>query len=176
MRTNGATAIARDPPADAREDPAQLFRELRSSPEGLSGREAARRLDAYGPNELERRGGATWPRQVLAQLIHPLALLLWVAAALAFAAGTPILGEAIVAVVLLNAAFAFAQERQAERAIEALRTLPAAAGERRCGTAGRRRSRRGSSSPATCSSSRKGTASRPTRGCSKGRSRSISRR
>jgi P-type E1-E2 ATPase len=40
---------------------------------------------------------------------------------LAFAAGTPVLGAAIVAVVLLNAAFAFAQERQAERAVEALR-------------------------------------------------------
>ncbi len=136
MRTNGATAIARDPPADAREDPAQLFLELRSSPEGLSGREAARRLEAYGPNELERRGGPTWPRQVLAQLIHPLALLLWLAAALAFAAGTPILGEAIIAVVLLNAAFAFAQERQAERAIEALRTyLPQQASVLRDGRA-----------------------------------------
>ena len=122
MSANGATAVARDSPADAREDPAQLFRELRSSPRGLTTREASRRLEAYGPNELQRRGGATWPKQVLAQLTHPLALLLWVAAALAFAVGTPIIGAAIVAVVLLNAVFAFAQERQAERAIEALRT------------------------------------------------------
>ena len=122
MSADGATAVAKDAHADAREDPAQLFRELRSSPRGLTTREASRRLTAYGPNELERRAGATWPRQVLAQLVHPLALLLWVAAALAFAAGTPILGEAIVAVILLNAVFAFAQERQAERAIEALRS------------------------------------------------------
>jgi P-type E1-E2 ATPase len=47
-------------------------------------------------------------------------LLLWAAAALAYMAGTPILGAAIVAVVLLNAAFAVMQERQAERAVEAL--------------------------------------------------------
>ncbi len=73
---------------------------------------------------------------MLAQLIHPLALLLWLAAALSFATGTPILGEAIVAVILLNAAFAFAQERQAERAIEALRTyLPQQASVLRDGQA-----------------------------------------
>ncbi|MGZ4307930.1 MAG: cation-translocating P-type ATPase [Gaiellaceae bacterium] len=122
MSANGARAVVPDPPADAREDPEQLFRELRSSPRGLTGREAARRLEAYGPNELQRRGGVTWPRQVLAQLTHPLALLLWLAAALAFVVGTPVIGVAIVAVILLNAVFAFAQERQAERAIEALRT------------------------------------------------------
>lgn len=43
------------------------------------------------------------------------------AAGLAFVAGTVALGGAIVAVIVINAAFAFAQERQAERAIEALR-------------------------------------------------------
>jgi magnesium-transporting ATPase (P-type) len=42
-------------------------------------------------------------------------------AALAFVAGSPVLGVAIVAVIVLNALFAFAQERQAERAIDALR-------------------------------------------------------
>ena len=79
------------------------------------------------------------------QLTHPLALLLWLAAALAFVAGTPVLGVAIVAVILLNAAFAFAQERQAERAVEALRRVPAAQAAvlpRRPRAAGRRRGAR----------------------------------
>ena len=57
MRTNGATAIARDPPADAREDPAQLFLELRSSPEGLSGREAYQRYGATAFQHVTARGG-----------------------------------------------------------------------------------------------------------------------
>ena len=35
-------------------------------------------------------------------------------------AGTPVLAEAIVAVIVLNAGFALLQERQAERAVEAL--------------------------------------------------------
>ncbi len=39
---------------------------------------------------------------------------------LAWASGTPRLGVAIAAVILLNAVFAFAQEMQAERAVEAL--------------------------------------------------------
>ena len=112
-------------PRDPREPIDRLLRELGVRAEGLSEREAARRLLAYGPNELRRGRGREWPRQVLNQLIHPLALLLWVAAGLALVAGTPVLSAAIVAVIVLNAAFAFAQERQAGRAVEALqRYLP----------------------------------------------------
>jgi calcium-translocating P-type ATPase len=106
---------------EPREPIALLLRHLETGLDGLSEREAARRLVQYGPNELVRRPGRRWPREVAKQLTHPLALLLWAAAALAFGAGSPVLGEAIIAVVLLNAAFAFAQERQAERAVEALR-------------------------------------------------------
>jgi magnesium-transporting ATPase (P-type) len=115
--------------ADAKPDPLEaadlLLRHLRTSLTGLSTREAERRLLVHGPNELTRHGGGRWTRELVRQLTHPLALLLWLAAALAFAAGTTVLALAIVAVVLLNAAFAFLQERQAERAVEALgRYLP----------------------------------------------------
>ncbi len=69
---------------------------------------------------MQRRGGLRWPRQLARQIVHPLALLLWAATGLAWIAGTPVLAAAIAAVVIVNAAFAFVQERQAERAIEAL--------------------------------------------------------
>jgi calcium-translocating P-type ATPase len=105
---------------DPLEPLAQLFRDLRSSPGGLSSREAARRLEVVGPNELARRGGRRWPRELASQFTHPLALLLTVAAVLAWASGTPRLTIAIAGVILLNAAFSFAQELQAERAVEAL--------------------------------------------------------
>ena len=98
----------------------QLFRDLRSSPAGLSGREAARRLEVSGPNELVRRGGRRWPGELARQFTHPLALLLALAALLAWASGAPRLGIAIAAVILLNASFSFVQEVQAERAVEAL--------------------------------------------------------
>jgi magnesium-transporting ATPase (P-type) len=106
--------------ADPREPLARLFRDLRGSSAGLSGREAARRLEVFGPNELTRRGGRRWPRELARQFTQPLALLLAAAAVLAWASGTPRLGLAIVAVIFLNAGFAFAQEMQAERAVEAL--------------------------------------------------------
>jgi magnesium-transporting ATPase (P-type) len=112
----GDTALAPDP----LEPLAQLFRDLRSSPAGLSGREAARRLEVSGPNELTRRGGRRWPGELARQFTQPLAVLLAAAAVLAWASGTPRLGIAIVAVIFLNAGFAFAQEMQAERAVEAL--------------------------------------------------------
>jgi Cation transport ATPase len=97
-----------------------LLRDLRSSRTGLTSREAARRLVHHGPNELRRRGGRRWPRELARQFTHPLALLLWAAAALAWAAGITAVAVAIVVVILINAGFAFAQELQAERAVEAL--------------------------------------------------------
>ncbi|MGE5274027.1 MAG: cation-translocating P-type ATPase [Verrucomicrobiota bacterium] len=105
---------------DPREPIPRLLRDLQSRAEGLPDREAERRLLVYGRNELVRRGGRRWQRELVNQLVHPLALLLWAAALLALASGSTVLGAAIVAVVLLNGAFAFVQERQAERAVEAL--------------------------------------------------------
>ncbi len=111
--------------SDPLEPAAVLLRHLRASPSGLSKREARRRLVAYGPNELRRRGRRRWPRELTSQFTHPLALLLWVAAALALVAVSAVLAGAIVAVIVLNALFAFGQEQQAERAVEALkRYLP----------------------------------------------------
>ena len=115
---------------------AELYRDLRSSPAGLSGREAARRLEVSGPNELSRRGGRRWPGELARQFTQPLAILLAVAAVLAWVSGSPRLAVAIVAVIFLNAGFAFAQEMQAERAVEALaKFLPERARVRRDGLA-----------------------------------------
>ena len=101
-----ATPASTSPPpraGDAREPVALLYRDLRAGPNGLSSRGAARRLVAYGPNVLERRTRSHWPAQIVRQVSHPLALLLWAASALAFVAGMVPLGVAIVVVILLNA-------------------------------------------------------------------------
>ena len=147
-RAAGLADAAGHGPGDPLEPLAQLLRDLRSSPSGLSDREAGRRLEVSGPNELARRGGRRWPGELARQLTHPLALLLAAAAVLAWASGTPRLGIAIAAVIVLNAGFAFAQEMQAERAVEALAAfLPTAPGY--CAMANGRRSRRGCWCPAT---------------------------
>jgi calcium-translocating P-type ATPase len=102
------------------EPQARLLRDLRTSQSGLSSHEAERRLVQYGPNTLQRRGGVKWPGELARQLTHPLALLLWLAAVLSFAVGNQTIAIAVMLVILLNAAFAFIQERQAEKAVEAL--------------------------------------------------------
>ena len=109
-----------------RRDPQELpVGELRTGPDGLDEREVTRRQLTYGRNELERRDGRSWPRDLLRQFIHPLALLLWVAAALAAVTGSTAVSIAIAAVIVLNAIFAFVQEQQAEQAVELLsRYLP----------------------------------------------------
>ncbi|MEU8925352.1 cation-transporting P-type ATPase [Kitasatospora sp. NPDC048545] len=116
-----ATPSAADGAAPEPREPLDLlFRDLRTSPDGLSEREAARRLTVYGPNALVRREGRRRPRELARQFTHPLALLLACAAALAAVSGAPNLTGAILAVIGLNALLAFAQERQAERAVDAL--------------------------------------------------------
>jgi len=105
-----------------------LLRDLRATRAGLSTREAERRLLQFGANVLTRRGGRRWPGELARQLTHPLALLLWAAAGLAWGAGIVAVAVAIVAVIVLNAGFAFVQEQQAERSVEALaRYLPSRA-------------------------------------------------
>ena len=106
---------------DPTEAASELLVHLGVGAEGLGSQEAARRLEARGPNELVRRGGTRWPAQLAAQFTHPLALLLVAAAALAVVAGITVLAAAIAAVILLNAVLAFWQERHAEHAVEALR-------------------------------------------------------
>jgi magnesium-transporting ATPase (P-type) len=97
-------------------------------PAGLTSAEAAARLRRDGPNVLPSARGPSPVRQLLAQLTHFFALMLWVAAGLAVVAGLAQLAVAICVVVVLNGLFAFAQEYRADRATARLRELlPAAA-------------------------------------------------
>ncbi|MEX2159864.1 MAG: cation-transporting P-type ATPase [Dehalococcoidia bacterium] len=107
---------------------------LGTSPAGLSSEEARNRLLQHGPNELPRPRPANPARLLFEQVSHTLALLLWAGAGLAFLAGLPQLGWAILAIVVINAAFSFWQEYRASRLIETLnRRLPAVVRVRRDG-------------------------------------------
>ena len=121
--------------AEARESQSRLLAELRTTPGGLTDREAARRLEVDGANELTQHRRAGLGAEIVSQLIHPLALLLWLAALLAAVSGSSALAGAIVVVIVLNAVFAVVQERHAERAVAALATyLPTTARVLRDGT------------------------------------------
>ncbi|HWQ29004.1 MAG TPA: cation-transporting P-type ATPase, partial [Dehalococcoidia bacterium] len=109
-----ADAVARAPVE-------QVFASLASGPAGLTGAEAARRLAAFGPNEVPLRPARPLAAMFAAQFTHVLALLLWIAALLAFVGRMPELGWAIIAVILVNGVFSFAQEYRAARLLQALR-------------------------------------------------------
>jgi calcium-translocating P-type ATPase len=100
---------------------AALAAALRTPPQGLSSAEAQRRLEQCGANRLPPSRRRPLLLRLGDQMLHVMALLLWVAGGLAFVAGTPQLGWAIWAVVLINGLFSFWQEYQAERTLAALR-------------------------------------------------------
>ena len=109
---------------------AEAFTSLGTSERGLTAAEATRRLSEYGPNHLAEIGAqAQWLR-FLREFTHFFAVILWIAAGLAFYAesrsggeGMWQLGVAIVAVILVNGCFSYWQEYRAEKAIDALRKL-----------------------------------------------------
>ncbi len=106
------------------------------TPGGLASETVSALRARYGPNSLPPERIRPWWLRLGAELTHFFALMLWAAAALAVAAGTPELGWAIVAVVVVNALFAFFQEARAERAASKLRDLlPARVTVRRDGSA-----------------------------------------
>ncbi|MCE5182421.1 MAG: cation-transporting P-type ATPase [Betaproteobacteria bacterium] len=106
------------------------IKSLNSRPEGLSAREAVRRLKEFGPNQVERVRQEPLALRFLKEFTHFFALILWFAATLAFTAealnpggGMVTLGGAILGVILVNGVFSFWQEYRAERAIAALEKL-----------------------------------------------------
>ncbi len=108
----------------------QALASLRADRGGLATAEAERRLAEFGPNEVERaRREPGWHR-LGKEFVHFFALILWVAAALAFVVGWKDpgggmagMGWAILGVILINGLFSFWQEARAERAIQALERL-----------------------------------------------------
>lgn len=120
---------------------AEALAALHAKPEGLDPDEAKQRLAELGPNEVERPAREPWWKRFARELTHFFALILWAAAALAFVAawfspgeGMGTLGFAILGVILINGAFSFWQEHEAEQAIDALQALlPRAARVRRGG-------------------------------------------
>jgi sodium/potassium-transporting ATPase subunit alpha len=108
----------------------EVLRRLKADGGGLAPEEARRRLERFGPNVLAEPTGYSAIRGLMRHFTHFLALLLWIAAALSFSAdfmnpgeGMATLGWAILAVIAINAAFAFVQEYKAERAVQALHRL-----------------------------------------------------
>ena len=103
--------------------PDDVYNELSTSKDGLSPDEVEKRLTKYGLNQIQEVKQKPLILKFVANLYQLLALLLWGASILAFISGTPQLGFAIIAVIIINAIFSFWQEFEAEKAVDALKKI-----------------------------------------------------
>ncbi|MGI6005729.1 MAG: cation-translocating P-type ATPase, partial [Christensenellales bacterium] len=108
-----------------------VLADLSTTENGLSGREAALRLEKNGKNRLAEAKKDSLLKRFVKQLIDPMIIILLAAALIS--AVTAIIGDEhftdviiILAVVLLNAVLGVYQESKAEKAIEALQKMAAA--------------------------------------------------
>jgi calcium-translocating P-type ATPase len=109
---------------------ADAFVSLNSGDSGLGEAEARRRLVEFGSNRVEEIAGEPLVLTFTREFVHFFAIILWIAAALAFFAewkepgeGMATLGFAIIGVIVINGTFSFWQAYQAERALAVLKAL-----------------------------------------------------
>jgi sodium/potassium-transporting ATPase subunit alpha len=103
---------------------------LKSALAGLSDAEAERRVAEFGPNEVEEAAHEPLLLTFAREFAHLFAIVLWVAAGLAFFAawrdpgqGMAMLGFAIIGVIVINGVFSFWQAYRAGQALSALKKL-----------------------------------------------------
>lgn len=109
----------------------EVFAEVKSSENGLTSAEAAKRLEANGKNKLQEGKKKSLVRRFFEQFADPMIIILIVAAAIS--AVTAVMAHEkptdviiILAVVIINAVLGVYQESKAEKAIEALQEMAAA--------------------------------------------------
>ncbi len=104
----------------------QILKQLATPPEnGLTSDEAARRLQSYGPNQLDEAPGITFWQMLIDQFKSFVVLMLIAAAIISSILGDWEEAAAILAIVILNATLGVVQERRAEQALAALKKLAA---------------------------------------------------
>lgn len=99
---------------------ADLLRQLRSTPEGLSGEEARQRLARYGANLLKPRKKSDAFTLLISQFKSPIILILFFATGMSFFLHDPVDASIILAIVLASGLLGFWQERGAANAVEKL--------------------------------------------------------
>ncbi len=114
----------------ARQSPAEAMAALDSSTDGLPRGVVLRRQGEFGPNRVEAVARKPHWLVLIGEFTHFFALILWLAATLAFVAdhfdpaqGMAVLGWAILGVIVINGAFSFWQMYRAEQALAALEKL-----------------------------------------------------
>jgi Mg2+-importing ATPase len=121
MSRAGELTIRASPAAFWSIESDDLLAQLKTTRGGLSGAEAARRLEEQGPNELREQRGVTRSGVLGAQLKSPLLLLLVFAAAASAATGEWVDATIVVAIVLASAGIGYSREYRAQLAVDLLK-------------------------------------------------------
>jgi Ca2+-transporting ATPase len=103
----------------------ETLMKLRSSEIGLSSEEAERRLEQFGPNQLEEIYKPSKARIFLRQFENYLIIVLLAASAISWIAGETTNSYVIVGIIFFISLVGFVQEYKAERAMEALQEMVA---------------------------------------------------
>ncbi|MBW2998024.1 HAD-IC family P-type ATPase, partial [Candidatus Woesearchaeota archaeon] len=104
-------------------NPENSMKRLSSSLNGLSTKEAHKRLEKYGPNKLKSGKKISKWNIFISQFKSFIVLILIAATLISFLMGEVIDASVIFLIVILNAVFGFMQEYNAEKSIEALKKL-----------------------------------------------------
>jgi Ca2+-transporting ATPase len=103
----------------------EVLKHLEVLHEGLSSEEAEKRLQQYGPNQLNEAPRPGFLVLLWAQLNNFVVILLIVASVISALLGDYVEAAAIMAIVVLNSVLGIVQEQRAEQALAALRKLAA---------------------------------------------------
>lgn len=103
----------------------EAMKELETTPEGLSGQQAAERLTYYGPNELRKAARKSIWKMLVEQLSDVMVLILLGAAVLSIVLGEWVEAVVILTIVVIDATIGVVQEYKATSALEALKGISA---------------------------------------------------
>jgi Ca2+-transporting ATPase len=106
-------------------DTKEVLSHLEVQGNGLTSQEAKKRLEHYGPNQLQEAPRPTFLQMLWEQLNNFVVILLIIASVISALLGDYIEASAIMAIVVLNAVLGLVQERRAEEALAALQKLAA---------------------------------------------------
>lgn len=101
----------------------EVYKELNTTEEGLSDKEAEKRLKENGYNELRSKKRKTVFELAWKEITDPMILILIGAAVLSFILKETVEGAVILFIVFVNTIISVVQEKKAEASIEALKNM-----------------------------------------------------
>jgi P-type Mg2+ transporter len=107
----------------AKSEPSEVFTRMKTSTEGLTEAEAAKRLEESGPNVVVSERHRGWPWRLLTAVRNPLVILLVVLAGVSFATGDFRAGTVMALMVVLGVTLRFVQESRADAAAAKLKAM-----------------------------------------------------